>query len=417
MGNNGIRTIYYRTTTLIFTYAILLYLAKIRYGTIKGKMLFVWLAGTILCAHIILFRTIYYTIFREPIRGYGWMEKLYYPKIIEAIAYLLMTALFIGIVLLLIKLEKKILQKWMTEVGEFSCKYKEVDYYFIVIAIINSFLLMTDMSEKVEFAAWRQDKNELIENRDLGSTESVSLIQIYGREDFVLPVHFLTGNNMIHQDDYGCMISDSVARTLFHSVDVLGREIICQGKVYYVRGVFQKSDKIVVIKASQTKQTFFQNYEFLCMEHQEQAYKQISKLLEQKDFPEAVILRDGNTIVTLVTIIRMIPIWIVIGYVFLKPSGKKNYLFIRLLLGGLLLLILIRYSVVISVEWIPTRWSDFDFWVIKYQSVKEYLQKDFYIQKGYKEVYQKELLICYVILVSIISLLECFVLNKIKRGE
>lgn len=128
--------------TLIFIYAILLYLVKIRYGDIKGKMLFVCLAGTILCAHIILFRIIYYIIFRQPIRGYGWVEECYYPPLFKGAAYLLMTVLFIGIVLLLIRLEKKLLQKWITEVGEFSCKYKEVDYYFIFIMVINSLLLV-----------------------------------------------------------------------------------------------------------------------------------------------------------------------------------------------------------------------------------------------------------------------------------
>lgn len=277
--------------------------------------------------------------------------------------------------------------------------------------------IVTDMSENIIYAAWRQDKNELIENKDLDIVESVSLIQIYGREDMVMPVHFLHGNYMISQDYNGCIISQSVARTLFHSIDVLGREIIYQGKVYYVRGVFQKSEKLFVIQSRQTTKAVFSNYEFRCVEQKEQAYKQISNLLEQKDFPEAIILRDGNTIVTLVTAVRMLPIGILLGFIFLNKPNTKSHLVMRLFLGGVLLAALLRYSVVLPEEWIPTKWSDFDFWVIKYHAVKDYLQKDIYTPNSYKEVYHKTLLICYAILVSAISFGECFVINRIKKNK
>lgn len=138
-------------TTVICATLFVIVLVKIKENTCRGKWLSIWMFVITLCAHIMLFREIYYLLFKD-LNGY--LAYTYGTTILIRLLFFVgVGILFLILTVGLVYLEKRYLRTWYEVVTELSKTYTVIDGYFIcgivfdgmLICAVNNVYLLRDV--------------------------------------------------------------------------------------------------------------------------------------------------------------------------------------------------------------------------------------------------------------------------------
>ncbi|MBE5963053.1 MAG: ABC transporter permease [Lachnospiraceae bacterium] len=181
----------------------------------------------------------------------------------------------------------------------------------------------------------------------------------------VCPVTLIEGNMLLPDDEYGCMLSEDTAYSLFGTIHVTGAKVVCQDKTYLVRGIIE-SELTGILCCDAKDGDQFQNLQL-----------SMSDLSEGRDIAEQFLLRYGIMEEAVVTeygfFARLLKngliLWPAVFFVYLLFKARKqikSHAFLPWNAAGLCLAMAVFAIVLwkcgyIPMRLIPTKWSDFSF--------------------------------------------------------
>ena len=103
----------------------------------------------------------------------------------------------------------------------------------------------------VSYALWRKTDDLTVENPKWNRVSSISLWTVRGN----LEVLFDQPVKLLEEDTRGCYLDAQTAQELFGSTEVVGSEIVCEGRTFTIRGILQGEKALAVIRPRQTEDT------------------------------------------------------------------------------------------------------------------------------------------------------------------
>lgn len=256
----------------------------------------------------------------------------------------------------------------------------------ILIAIEN---LGKDIKAEVpEITLWNRLEKETIINKITELSADTNIIETYGDMSQVIPMTFIDGNYVYKDDQKGCVLDSETAYNLFGTTNAVNNIVVWKEKEYVVRGVARTKDTIMLVQIADDKHQYT-NIEAV-YRNRDKKYiidnqgQLLENLLILNGMPKPNIIMDGNFISGLLGAIYRLPIWIIsLGIVLVLM--KKTYRYrksiflcsvsgLAVLVVALLLIKITRLNIHIPSQLIPTKWSDFDFYVNRYKEVQENIQ-------------------------------------------
>lgn len=252
--------------------------------------------------------------------------------------------------------------------------------------------MRSDGGVPAETAAWNVEYRVEAVNPSLSFKQEVTCILVEGDKSQVVKDRLVAGGYGYADDEEGCVVSSKTAWKLFGSTSVVGQWITVKGKRYIIRGVTADTTAMVILSSGQVKPDFFKNVSF-SYERRGSHAGETEALLVRYGFPRGEVMVDGSFFGAAVRLCRILPlsallliVWLLLGAVLgkkenpcLQKSVFDRWDRSRLLLSAArasaaaAVVILIVREVRIPEDLLPTRWSDFDFYVQKYHAIQENL--------------------------------------------
>lgn len=224
------------------------------------------------------------------------------------------------------------------------------------------------------FAAWTQQEEVSIQNRELNRSCMAAAVQICGRSDILVK-----GSTWIDEEDTdGCLIDEKTAEQLFGSTAIVGMKITIDGQEKTVRGILYGVSDVVVCEADDlTMLTALQ----VAMDS-EIRYEEIRQEFMMRNsitgrFLKMDILYQTGTLLAL--LIPFCTGWSILWFIWKRAWGlraqSEGMLYGALAaLGTFFLFYFLIAKLEIPRDIIPTKWSDFDFWKTWWEKESESLQ-------------------------------------------
>lgn len=218
-----------------------------------------------------------------------------------------------------------------------------------------------------DITLWNLKEQISVTAEDLFSADGFILIEGYGNLEKIIPGRRFTGVYPAKSDTDGCAVSDTGAKALFGSSDVLGKKLNILGREYIIRGIVQNKKPMVWI---QNPKAVFPYAE---MTFQRQtAASEAEEWLMQQGYREPEVMLAGCDYSAFNFLFITLPPWVFCIYLYLSMKTKikrvsnkyAGYAVHFLWCAGLGILIFagIRLSFRFSLDYIPTKWSDFSFY-------------------------------------------------------
>lgn len=236
-----------------------------------------------------------------------------------------------------------------------------------------------------DLTLYNRKKEESLFNLCNRETLTANVYEVWGDMSKVIPMTFISGNYVYLGDEVGCVLDSKTAYALFGTTDALGNKVVWNEKEYIVRGVVNANDNMMLIQKSE-EEYLYANLEAIYW-NQAEHYKadkegqQLENLLLENGLAKPEAILDGTLTSWLFHTISHLPIWIlgmeliIILFRLTWQIRKKRLLFMLYGLGtGVVFFLFLKvtnFSIHIPSQFIPTKWSDLDFYVNKYKEVKE----------------------------------------------
>lgn len=217
----------------------------------------------------------------------------------------------------------------------------------------------------LEFVNWTQTDGVQAVSSATGSAEDCAALLLCGRSDLLFPGYAVL--DLEARDD--CLISSTLSERLFGGADTRGLTVEVQGRKLEVLDVIDSEEAFLVYEAGENEVCLLDRAAVRCVSGRlgktEEGYRKLCGEWERME--SRVLIWTARGACLLVPCI----LWIfLVRYCMCMPQSagrmglaEKN---IWKLLSGLLLaggaLILIR-KIRIPEDMIPTKWSDFEFWM------------------------------------------------------
>ncbi len=242
-------------------------------------------------------------------------------------------------------------------------------------------------------SAWNQLEEQIIENKVLAVSYKARLIEVYGDIKQVYSMK-LTKGNLLTPDDYeGCMIDQGAAYKLFGRIDPVGNVITYKNKQYYIRGIVKSPEPIFFIQINDIRHTY-SNIE-LVYEDKENGQELADAFMTQNNLASSYTILEGCFYAGILARVYKIPTWFLgfyMMYRILRSVWKRRTLPLQvfvLLLGlisvWMVLKYLLEFQFYIPERLIPTKWSDFSFWVERYKEFQEQIKQMAYLTPTIKD--------------------------------
>ncbi len=242
----------------------------------------------------------------------------------------------------------------------------------------------------ISYALWRKTDGLTVENPKWNRASSISLWTVWGN----LEVLFDQSVKLQEEDTRGCYLDAQTAQELFGSTEVVGSEIVCEGRTFTIRGILQEEKALMVIRPRQTEATdrvTLGNLTSLEAESFQMRYG------IEGSMANPFFLRG---------ILQMLLFLFPVGLALSFP--KKNGLRWLLLLC---LAYLFVHQVQIPETMIPDKWSNFQFWADWWKAAGENIAAYVRQDKTGRELAQ---IACFLkgAICSLIPLCSVFLLGK-----
>lgn len=208
---------------------------------------------------------------------------------------------------------------------------------------------------------WKQTEGVEISNGDLKRQAKMKVVDIWGNTEQVYPESLLWGNTLLRKDASGCMLSKAAAYELFGDMDILGKEVSCQGNTYRVRGILDIGEAVFLRENEKACFTF--------IEVRDRPGSGIEKI-RQMLLTGGVVIEEGAVVETdnfrgILRFFRLIPLGILMWLFYRKGreycKGREGTIW--LIRIGIVVFFLLAFwqSWCFSEDFIPAKWSDFEF--------------------------------------------------------
>lgn len=216
-----------------------------------------------------------------------------------------------------------------------------------------------------QIAAWSEEEG-IFENIDTGANASGMFLKIMGNKELVFPDMLLSGSYVLSDDYAGCMISSRMAETLFGSVQVVGEEMKSDGKSYVVRGILKSRRFFAAVSGDKQR-----DYQQVLLDNTDgkMTASTAKSILYEKLGAEPAAFMESGLYGALARAACMVPVWTAFFmlWIFLyrctAPRGTGILLKILLaVLGFAAAQKLAALTFTFSADYLPSMWSDFEFW-------------------------------------------------------
>ncbi len=227
-------------------------------------------------------------------------------------------------------------------------------------------------------AAWAFERDLEIENRALGRTAKTDGFFVYGSRELAVYCGLERGTYGGRWERGSCMISRGLAMELFGSTEVTGKTVWYGRQDYTVRGVTEDARKQIFLPAKRDQRFRYVMFDYRTADPpgSVRGRAEAGRLMNQYGMGGASCSADGTYFAAAAGILSVLPVWLLMAKgIFLYFRTEKRPLFQGLAVGlaaavfGGSLYLLGRLGAVYPRDLIPTRWSDFDFWVKAYQDI------------------------------------------------
>lgn len=228
-------------------------------------------------------------------------------------------------------------------------------------------------TDKLTLTAWGLTREETVECSKLGRSVTADVARVYGDVYEALPFALTDGVYMTPGDTAGCLVSAGAAYALFGTVNVAGLPVSYEEKEYIVRGVFNTEDPILAISAGEEEML-----PFLEVHNKGTASMETvkSNLRSGLALPEEYCYVDSNFNRALLRLALSIPFWALYFAIFIhyrRQYRGRRFAWIGYLFLAAALAALFAMSFRFGPDFIPAKWSDFDFWGDKFRELWENL--------------------------------------------
>lgn len=248
---------------------------------------------------------------------------------------------------------------------------------------------ITEGKEKEEMpriTLWKESEKTEICYENLGRRKEADLIDVWGDPEQVYPGRLLKGNTLIREDAEGCMLSLHLAYELFGSEEVLGKTVSCKGSEYVVRGILDLDTSVLL---RENDREGFSKIEVQGrpgggMEEIRQILSMAGKVPEEGAVIEADVVRG------ILRFLRLFPAGLLLALVYREMKrmcwGKESFLWALRGCVFLLCFAAVCYSWCFSDDWIPSRWSDFEFFGDLFTAQKENFRRCLKLPDAWKDL-------------------------------
>lgn len=251
-----------------------------------------------------------------------------------------------------------------------------------------------------EITAWKQLKEKKIRNDEFDRTAKVWVNVVEGDMAQTAPMTLVHGSYVYSEDKKGCVIDTVTAYELFGTKNAVGNVLQYQGSDYHIRGVVKAGGCILLIEGKDDSEAYA-NLEIVYKD-KERGQSLAEDFLQQNGLTQDYVIMDGCIYARMLSAITALPLWLfftaicyyLLRYLWRIRSRVKLGQYVIYSLSALLLvagygLLLYRFTgnpVYLPDKFLPSRFSDFDYWGRQFQSVKEQLTKLRYIMPNLKDV-------------------------------
>jgi hypothetical protein len=221
----------------------------------------------------------------------------------------------------------------------------------------------------------------------------------------IMPIQLVRGSMITSEDDNGCMIDENAAYRLFRTRDAVGRYLTYQDQSYCIRGVIHAKQEVIIIPVPE-EDNAYSNLE-LVYTNKERGEQYVRDFMQQNALGDDYTIVEGCYYGQLIQMLTGLPSWLLgfsILYQLVREGWKrglqfqteiqwrgrrflKAIIFMIFILGVLFLLGWItEFRIVFPERWIPTRWSDFSFWIERWQEASKQQEELEYLVPVTKDI-------------------------------
>lgn len=223
---------------------------------------------------------------------------------------------------------------------------------------------------------FRNETGIEMKNKTLNRIEEGDLIETAGNMYLVTPGVMMKGSYVTDSDRNGCMISRKTAENLFGDLDIIGEKIIIRDKSYMVRGIVDVDKSLCMIQGDDDK-----SYPFVRVDAPRIPVSVVQQMLSGLLPEDCEWISEGDLYYGLGNIVFFLPIWIIFfigsarcrkAVAGIRNKGLKLILKITVpIIGFTCMCLLFLLSFQFPDDYIPTAWSDFEFWTELVKQKKE----------------------------------------------
>lgn len=242
--------------------------------------------------------------------------------------------------------------------------------------------------ESIPFAVWGEQKKVEVSNPVLRRKTEASQLTVSGNSDLVL-----RGSSWLdHKDSAGCLIDGELCILLFGSTDVSGNKVIIGEREYEVRGVLHGSRKTVLVEADETGDSFLGRMSVVIPD--DKTPKEVIQGLSSQYglTGESIGLDNYRRMGTAAAGLLPCVLGIHIALPLWRGVRRERRRPVRCLMyaAGLVICLLVFLWITgvrfeMPEDWIPSRWSDFEFFTGRWEEKSKELALIFSGEKSAPE--------------------------------
>lgn len=235
------------------------------------------------------------------------------------------------------------------------------------------------------FALWRQTDSETVEGLGLSRKTEANILALRGDSRLVLPAAPL----LSEEDFSGCLLDAQTAYELFGNENAAGESVVYDGKAYVVRGVFQSPKATVVVQHNGG------GFSKIALETGGEASAAAEFAMRQRVQPAFTV--SGGLYESWALAFARLPAWVFGGallFFLLRAARRQREYPVRAaLLAFAAVAVTAAYfwaaglQISVPQSLVPTRWSDFEFWLRTWNQLGAQAFELFRMKKDQPEVY------------------------------
>lgn len=231
-----------------------------------------------------------------------------------------------------------------------------------------------EKKEIQDIVLYRIEEKYMLSNCDLNRTTEAELVELAGNMQLAAGDCLLQGNFVAASDRKGCVLSKETAYQLFGTVKPIGETIwILQAEEerihkvpYEVRGVLNREDSLCMIQSNRD------SYPYIRVKAKGVPLSLVKQRLAGLLPGETSWYSESDFYIGIGCFIVSLPLWVLL-YQFIrwgrqytgtmKTSVWREVWKCGLVIVGIVLAFgIVKMSIRFSEDYIPTAWSDFEFW-------------------------------------------------------